>query len=161
MREVKLRLRRNGVEFAGSVVATAELAQASFERASSGEGTHVLLGGDRPYHVVVTAQLTGDDLEKIVAAIGSRVLVKFAKRRALRRKLVAVGGKGAHREPKAVDLLAPFYQAIPLYLRHDGTLSRIPEGGPPLGLDALDTLVAAARWVSSRRTTTFTRLFVP
>jgi len=161
MREVKLRLRRGGLEFAGCVVAAAGHAQASFDQSCAGDGTHLLLGGDRPYHVVLDADPEDGDVKKIVAAIGSRVLVKFGKRRALRRKLMAVGGKGAHIEAKAVDLLAPFYQATPLYLRPDGSLSRSPEAEAPVGLDALDPLVAAARWVSSRRTTTFTRLFVP
>ncbi len=161
MRAVTLRLRRLGDEFSGKVIAAAQAAQASFDQASRGPGTHLLLGGDRPYHVALDSDPSADVVKQIVDAIDTRVLLKFGRRRALRRRLNAVGGHGVATEPVAVNLTRDFYRAVPLYLRTDGTLSRSPEGPAPTGLAALDTLVAAARWVSSRRTTTFSCLFPP
>ncbi len=161
MRDVTLRLRRRGQEFTGEVLASADEAEASFHRAERGAGSHLLLGGDRPYHVMLSADPSQADGKKIVDAIGTRVLLKFGAGRALRRRLQAVGGTGLRPTPAAVNLTSTFYKAVSLYLRADGTISRSSDGPAPSGLDALDAIVAAARWVSSRRTTTFTCLFPP
>src|SRR4051794_3543975 len=50
--------------------------------------------------------------------------------------------------------------AAPLWLLPEGTLSTEPAAAPS-GLAARDALINAARWVSSRRTSTFTRLSPP
>lgn len=60
-----------------------------------------------------------------------------------------------------VNLTAGIFGAPPLFLLPDGRISndpaRVPEAGPAL----LGTLVSLARWISSRRTSTFARLFPP
>jgi len=60
---------------------------------------------------------------------------------------------------QAIDLTGKLDGAPPLWLLASGELSTAATGKPPLGLDARDALVAAARWISSRRTSTFERLF--
>lgn len=63
--------------------------------------------------------------------------------------------------PAALDLNAGIYGAAPLFLLADGTLADKATGPASQGMAALPVLVAAARWVSTRRTSTFERLFPP
>lgn len=63
--------------------------------------------------------------------------------------------------PTAVDLNAGIYGAAPLFLLADGTLADKAAGPAPQGMAALPVLVAAARWVSTRRSSSFERLFPP
>lgn len=58
----------------------------------------------------------------------------------------------------ALDLNAGRPGAAPLWLHPDGRLSSRPDGVDE-GLAAVPAFVAAARWVSGRRRSTFTRLF--
>src|SRR5207249_4974747 len=64
----------------------------------------------------------------------------------------------AHVAGAPVDLNAG--RGTPLFLFPDGTLS-LTTALAPGGIAAKDALVAAARWVSARRTTAFNRLFLP
>lgn len=59
-----------------------------------------------------------------------------------------------------IDLTNRRIGATPLWLLEDGSFAADP-GSPVAGMDAVDALVAAARWVSSRRAVTFERLFPP
>jgi hypothetical protein len=59
-----------------------------------------------------------------------------------------------------IDLFRYVKGAPPLWLLGDGRFS-LRKDKAPSGMEALEALVAAARWVSSRRTTTFERLFPP
>jgi len=59
-----------------------------------------------------------------------------------------------------IHLTAGREGAAPLWLLPDGTFSTTPSS-PPAGIGARDALVTAARWISSRRTSTFERLFPP
>jgi hypothetical protein len=60
----------------------------------------------------------------------------------------------------SLDLTAGRAGAAPLWLLPDGSLSTNPEAAPA-GVAARDALVTAARWISSRRTSTFAQLFPP
>jgi hypothetical protein len=60
----------------------------------------------------------------------------------------------------AIDLTLGRDGAPALFLLTDGFSTR-SKGAAPTGLDATDALVRAARWVSSRRTSTFARLYAP
>ncbi len=59
---------------------------------------------------------------------------------------------------RAIDLTSHLAGAPALYLLADGRFST-SEAAPPAGTAARPALVAAARWISSRRTSTFERLF--
>lgn len=62
--------------------------------------------------------------------------------------------------PAALDLTEGREHAAPLWLLPDGALSTSPAAAPE-GMQALEAMVTAARWISSRRTTSFERLFPP
>ncbi|MCA9692615.1 MAG: hypothetical protein KC636_23650, partial [Myxococcales bacterium] len=137
-------------EFVGQLIAADEAAKQSFDAAE--DGLHLLLTGPRDYHVIVE----GADQASVQEGVGHRVLVRFDGRRGLRRKLEAVRG-----EAPPLDLTGGLHGAAPLYLLSEGTLSSSADGEAPRGLDALDTMVTAARWISSRRSSSFERLFPP
>ncbi|MCS6914371.1 MAG: hypothetical protein RMK29_06410 [Myxococcales bacterium] len=125
-------------------------------------GIRLLLQGDRDYCVAL-CEPTPETVALVRAAVGQRVLVQFAERKPVRRLLRAVAGAGLEQpgEDKAtaaLDLTAGIRGAPPLFLLPDGRLSQTPDQAPT-GMDLLPVLVAAARWVSSRRTTTFEKLF--
>ena len=61
---------------------------------------------------------------------------------------------------RRIDLNAGREGAAPLWLLPAGVFSASPTRGPD-GPAARDALVTAARWISSRRTSTFARLFPP
>jgi uncharacterized protein YoaH (UPF0181 family) len=63
-------------------------------------------------------------------------------------------------EKDALDLTEGRAGAAPLWLLPDGTFSATP-GAAPAGMAAREALITAARWISSRRTSTFERLFPP
>jgi hypothetical protein len=63
-------------------------------------------------------------------------------------------------EKDALDLTEGRADAAPLWLLPDGTFSTT-QSAAPSGIAARDALINAARWISSRRTTTFERLFPP
>ena len=60
----------------------------------------------------------------------------------------------------SLDLTEGRAAAAPLWLLPDGSLSTTASAAPA-GLAARDALVTAARWISGRRTSTFTVLFPP
>lgn len=61
---------------------------------------------------------------------------------------------------QSLDLTEGRAGAAPLWLLQDGTLGTSADSAPS-GIVAQDVLVTAARWVSSRRTSTFAELFPP
>ncbi|MFT3775142.1 MAG: hypothetical protein QM820_58085 [Minicystis sp.] len=60
----------------------------------------------------------------------------------------------------SLDLTEGRAGAAPLWLLPDGSFSTVPDAAPA-GLDAREALINAARWISGRRTSTFTVLFPP
>ncbi|MBA3549691.1 MAG: hypothetical protein H0T76_24700, partial [Nannocystis sp.] len=173
VKQLEVRVRGIKDVFPAELVAVGEAAQASFTAARSASGVHLLLVGERDYHVA----LIDPDLQaraQLEAAVGTRLVLKFRGRStAVRRNLAAVGGQAivdphaesfaapeAEVQGVALDLTTGIFGAAPLFLLPDGTLSDRTDSAPR-GMDALPTMVAAARWVSTRRTTTFECLFPP
>ncbi len=167
---------------AGVLVEGGGEASASFGAALSGPGAHLLLGGDRDYHVSLDEALSADAIDVLRERVGGRVSINFVGRRGTyRQRLVALGGallvappetpaadapaedaedaSAAAEAAGSLHLSSTIYGANPLYLLADGTLSATPAGPAPTGMDALEAMVTAARWVSSRRTSSFERLF--
>ncbi len=167
-KQLEVRVRGIKAGFPAELVEVGAGARASFNAAQASPGVHLLLVGERDYHV----QLTGPEPQaraQLEAVVGTRVVLHFAGRSsAVRRNLVAVGGVTAGAAPVpfvpeapavAIDLTTGIFGAAPLFLLPEGALSASASGPAPLGMDALATMVAAARWVSTRRTTTFECLF--
>lgn len=165
-KQLEVRVRGLEAAFPAELVAVGAAARTSFTAARATAGVHLMLVGERDYHVRLVepgpqarAQLEG--------AVGKKLVLNFAGRRtAVRRSLAALGGQAqapaeVPAEPSllALDLTTGIFGAAPLFLLPDGTLSASAVGPAPRGLDALPTMVAAARWVSTRRTTTFECLF--
>ncbi|WP_106389627.1 hypothetical protein [Enhygromyxa salina] len=144
----------------GLLLLAGDNATRSFELLETGPGVHVLVGGHRPFHLLVTEALDDEGRGRLRELVGHRVMVRFGERPPLRRRIAAVGGAGLEQvTPEALDLTAGLYGAAPLWLHADGTLASTEQGAAPRGLDALATMVSAARWISSRRTSSFERLF--
>lgn len=140
----------------------------------------VLLTGDRDYLVALQPPLADAVVRALQAHKGQAVHVTFPGRSPVRRRLAEVRGLEVATPSAgvALDLTAGRPGAPPLWLRPDGTFSAsagaapgIPasslggEPRPALSAAALPNLaehaalITAARWISSRRTTTFERLF--
>ena len=161
--------RDDATTFPGELVVSGSAARKSFNAARAAPGVHLLLVGERDFHVQLSAP-ADDARARLRAAVGDKVQVHFAGRSTrVRRSLAAVGGKSRPTraaEPAApaparpaLDLTTAVYGAPPLFLLPDGTLAGTADGPAPRGLDALPVLVTAARWVSTRRTTSFECLF--
>ena len=171
VRVLEVKLRGTEVPFFAELVAIGAAAQKSFTAERASAGVHLLLVGERDYHVLLSAP-PPDARASFEAQLGKKLHVHFKGRStAVRRSLSAVGGQqpalqaataspaSSSAPPKVLDLTAPVFGAPPLFLLPDGTLAGNSAGPAPLGLDALPVLVTAARWVSTRRSTTFECLF--
>ena len=145
-----------------AVGAKARPAADEIARGGPSAGVHLLLTGDRDYLVGVIGALPGAATKAIAARIGRSVLVVFPARSAVRRRVEAAYGLGEGKAPEgpqvAVDLTTGREGAPPLWILPDGRFSSTAAGAA--GVDEA-ALVAAARWITSRRTTTFERLFAP
>lgn len=150
-------------------------------------GTHLLLTGDRDFYVVLDRRPSPALLAALTAYCGKSLMVAFPDRTPVRRRLAsctavideqAAGsepddvGRGdapppqpAPAEPRpvsqALDLNDGRAGAAPLFLLPSGALAEQPGGPAPQGEAAAAVLISAARWISTRRTSTFERLFPP
>ncbi|MEO7331488.1 MAG: hypothetical protein ABI193_23130 [Minicystis sp.] len=161
---VRLRADASTVELAVTLDGAGAEAAAVFAKRRADRGVHLLVGGDRPYALTLKTPPTPAAHALLLKAQGHSLLVAFPGRRAVRRKLVELvvttAIDAAPSASGALDLTAGLRGAAPLFLLPDGALSASPDRAP-VGMDVLATLVTAARWVSSRRTSTFERLFPP
>lgn len=131
----------------------------------------LLLAGDRDYYVALSADVTAQVTKAIAAQVGKSVLAVFPMRTPVRRRLVAAYGlaEKVREAPSparaALDLAEGRAGAEPLWLLPSGRFASSAGASRGAGEKGLTTdekaLVAAARWISSRRTTTFERLFAP
>lgn len=153
------------------VAAGVEAAKAFREAASAAGETRVLLAGDRDFFATVAATVAPSALDALSAAEGKYVRAVFDRRSPVRRILRAVARPEAPapRTPVTapaapaandVDLTGGVSGMAPLWLLADGTFST-KAATAQRGIAAREALVAAARWISARRTTTFERLFPP
>jgi hypothetical protein len=134
-----------------------------FERIRGTPGVHLLLTGDRDYAVSVVFPIEAHAARTLDGLRGRVVRVVFAGRTPVRRRVREVAAAPFAMEEAVatpLDLTGGLPGAPPLWLLPDGRFATSP-GPAPTGLDAGLALVTAARWVSSRRTTTFERLFPP
>jgi hypothetical protein len=163
--DLVIRFRSEGanIEIGAQLVAVGPEARPAAAKHTPGEGKplHLLLTGDRDYFVAVTSDPGAPARKALGARIGRTVMVVFPARTPVRRRLTAAYGL---EEPApapaatALDLTEGRAGAAPLWLLPEGRFSSTSEGTS--GVDEA-ALVAAARWVTTRRTTTFERLFPP
>ena len=169
-RQLEVRVRGSDAALDAELVAVGGAARTSFTAARATPGVHLLLIGERDYHVRLVAP-GPHTREQLTRLVGKKLELHFAGRStAVRRSLAAIGGHEPEprAEPQgfavappaaALDLTTAIFGAAPLFLLPDGTFAASAAGPAPRGMDALAVLVAAARWVSTRRTTTFECLF--
>ncbi|MBK8256155.1 MAG: hypothetical protein IPK82_26235 [Polyangiaceae bacterium] len=125
------------------------------------QGPRLLLTGDRDYFVALPANLPEVTRTALTARVGRTVLVVFPGRWPVRRRVAQVFGLEEKAPPPAsdpIDLTEGREGAAPLWLLPSGRFSSTREGAQALDSAAL---VSAARWISSRRLTSFERLFAP
>ncbi|MCB9701335.1 MAG: hypothetical protein H6711_05550 [Myxococcales bacterium] len=78
----------------GVLVASGEDAGASFGGSFAAEGAHLLLAGDRKYHVRLDPEPSAEAAEVIRDRVGKRVTIRFIGRRGTyRRQLEAIAGR--------------------------------------------------------------------
>ena len=149
-------------------------------------GIHLLLTGDRDYYVVLSDRPSAATLSALTALRGKAVAVIFPGRTAVRRRLadlaavqtdaaagespddgstgstppppIATGGATGDGDPLRLNVAQE--GAAPLFLMPSGAFSDRADS-TPTGMAAQKALVTAARWISTRRTSTFERLFPP
>jgi hypothetical protein len=160
--------------------AVGEDARSQLTLQQSKPGLHLLLSGDRDYYVCVPSPLAKVTTTQLKAQVGRAVAVVFAGRPEVRRRLsqaietlaqekVSSANRyaadeqsvDAGQQSAALNLMSGIYGAQPLYLLPDGKLSLNPAEPTPTSIDLCDVFVATARWISSRRRSTFECLFPP
>ncbi|MFO0606532.1 MAG: hypothetical protein U0324_25395 [Polyangiales bacterium] len=161
--EFVIQVESGGAPVAASLVQSGAAAAKSFKAAKKGDGSHVLLTGDRDYHATLVEG--GYDAAALTAAKGRFVRVTFPGRSPVRRvlrdlKLAAARAPEAPSATTAVDLTGGVAGCPPLWVLPDGTFST-KAAEAQRGVAAREALVNAARWISGRRTSTFERLFPP
>jgi hypothetical protein len=159
-KQLSVRVRGLDRSFSAELVASGASAKSSFDAASGDPGVHLLLTGEPAYHARLTAP--GPAPAALVAAARKTVVVQFAGRKtSVRRTLTCLSGQKPKDSQQAApqDLTAGIFGAAPLFLLPDGTLAASADGPAPRDESGLALVVAAARWVSMRRTTSFECLF--
>lgn len=153
-------------------------AQAQLAAYRGEPGVHVLLAGDRDYLISLRDPADPEVLERLQAQRGHAVSALFKGRSGVRRRVAEIVSGDLHAaaeepasaetpapappvETAALDLTGGLSDAAPLYLLPSGSLATAPTGPAPTGMEALETLVTAARWISTRRASTFEQLFPP
>lgn len=159
--------RGSKVDLAVSLGGAGADAAAAWTRLRQTPGTHLLLVGDRDYAVTLTDPLTTDASAMLEGRRHLAVRIVFPGRPSVRRRLediITVSSTVSSIQPvdtrEALELTPGRDAASTLWLLADGSFSSAPNIAPR-GIDAGPTLVTAARWISSRRTTTFEQLFPP
>jgi hypothetical protein len=161
-RQLEVRIGGDGRGVSAELVAVGKSARPSFDAARKDPGVHLLLTGETDYHARLRDP---EDRARIEPGLGRRVRVQFTGRvGSLRRTLARVSAARTAAPPKApppppLEVTAGIAGAAPLFVLPDGTLAATALGPAPRGADALGVLVTAARWVSTRRTTSFECLF--
>ena len=159
--ELILRIDGEALELPGVLHASGTDAAVQFEQSRARLGVHLLLNGDRPYHVELVPPIAAASLEKLERAVGQAVTVVFPGRSPVRRALAALAGtRTATPIGMPLDLTSGRAGAAPLWLHLDGRVSTEFDSAP-LGIAAQGALVTMARWISTRRKSTFERLFPP
>ena len=161
---VRLRTGKDTLDLPAKLEASGPEAAAAFENVRARDGVHLLLiGGDASYAFTLRSPVNAEAQAQLEALRGKSVLVVFSGRRAVRRRiaeLVASAAPAPVATIAALDLTDGRAGAAPLWLLQDGSFSTTSSAAPS-GMATHDALINAARWISSRRTSTFERLFPP
>lgn len=147
------------VDLAVRLVAAGPEVADAWTRLRQTPGTHVKLVGDRDYAVTLVDPSSGYATELLETRRHKTVRIVFPGRSAVRRRLEDLINVSLDQPPapREAIVLTP---ANDLWLLPDGSFST--DGTTTFrGIDAGPALIRAARWISSRRTTTFERLFPP
>ncbi len=153
--------RGSKVNLAATLVAAGAETAAAWARLRTTAGTHLLLAGDRDYAVTLVEPIANNASELIERMRHKAVRIVFPGRHGVRRRLadfIVVSAERVAAPADALDLTQGRDHAAALWLLADGSFST-DRNGSASGIDAGPALVIAARWISSRRTTTFERLF--
>lgn len=153
--------RGSKVDLAARLVAAGAETATAWALLRSTPGTHLFLAGDRDYAVTLVEPVADDIAKLIEAQRNKSVGIVFPGRSAVRRRLadaLVVLAKPAAAPVDAIDLTQGRDHADALWLLADGSFST-DRNASVRGIDAGPALVIAARWISSRRTTTFEQLF--
>ncbi|MDC0673955.1 hypothetical protein [Nannocystis radixulma] len=167
MKEVEIRIGRGdqAPRFAAVLVKSGSTATRSFERARSGAGVQLHLTGERNYHLALAGEPSAADRALLLSAVGQKILLDFPGRRAVRQRLASISGQVLQDRPEppaaALDLTAGIHGAAPLFLLPGGELAGDTAGPALKDMSVLPVFVAAARWISARRTSSFECLFPP
>lgn len=161
---VRLRTGKDTLDLPAKLEASGPEAKAAFGRVHGHAGIHLLLvGGDASYAFTLRSPVTEDARAQLEALRGKSVLVVFPGRRAVRRRIAELAASAAPAPVStvaALDLTEGRADAAPLWLLQDGSFSATGSAAPS-GMATHDALINAARWISTRRTSTFERLFPP
>ena len=167
------------VSIPGTLRAVGHEAPTQLALRQASPGLHLLLSGDRDYYIVIPYPIEAATLSQLHGQVGRSVSAIFPGRPEVRRRLSQLvetqleeDQQDASKEPSATDsplpdggaalnLVSGIYGAKPLYLLADGRLSLTPTEPVATSIDLCEVFVAAARWISSRRRSTFECLFPP
>lgn len=165
----------------GFLVSFGGSCQKDYEASRAQSGLHLLLCGDRDYYVVIP-KLPSDEVVALCRKqLDKGVSAVFPGRPVVRRRLAALtigDGQGDGQtasdaipavhvtdtppvQTSPINLQEGIHGATPLYLLPDGKLALSETEPAPTSIDLIDAFVAAARWISSRRRSTFECLFPP
>lgn len=150
-------------DLAVTLVAAGKDAAGAWKQLQATPGTHLLLVGDRDYTVTLNVALSPDLAAQLEARRHKAVRIVFPGRSAVRRRLenlITVATNQPEGPRDAVELTPGRDQGASLWLLQDGSFSLSAQNSVR-GIDAGPALISAARWISSRRTTTFEQLFAP
>ncbi|AUX27917.1 hypothetical protein SOCEGT47_085170 [Sorangium cellulosum] len=167
---VRIRSARGIVDLPGTVDTIGPAASPTFEERRSTPGIRLLAVAvsDNDYAISLQLPVPAESLAALREREGKAVLIVFPGRTPVRRRLRALAASTAHVAPDPgvasqaapLDLTAGREGAAPLWLLPAGVFSTTPTVSPE-GVAARDALVTAARWISSRRTSTLAQLFPP
>ena len=167
------------VSIPGTLCAVGDEAHTQLALRQTSPGLHLLLSGDRDYYIVIPPPIEAATLAQLRRQVERSVAAVFPGRPEVRRRLSQLvetklgdGQEYASKEPRATDtpltdggmalnLVSGIYGAKPLYLLADGRLSLTATEPVATSFDLCEVFVAAARWISSRRRSTFECLFPP
>lgn len=167
---VRLRSPRGFVDLPGTVDAIGQAASSAFDERRSAPGIRLLAEAvrDNDYAISLHLPVSAESVAALREREGKAVLVVFPGRTPVRRRLRALAVSitrvaldlGIASQAAPIDLTAGRAGAAPLWLLPTGVFSTTPTAVPE-GIAVRDALVTAARWISSRRTSTLAQLFPP
>lgn len=174
---LRLLIAGSRIDVPATLVAAGARAASVFAAQRDTPGVHALLTGDRDYYIKL--QGTDEQAQQVRTQRGRAVWALFPGRSTVRRRLSELvlvkrtepapalpladteEPEPAPAQTQALDLTSGRAGAAPLFLLPEGCFSDRAVSPGPAGLAALSVLVTAARWISSRRTSTFECLFPP